>query len=414
MTRIEALDEQDLDAFVDIVANAYPGMKVFSAEDRQGYKERLIKSQTTTTRTYGAWRDDQLVGGMRLFDFTMRLFETTIPVGGVGLVAVDLLHKKDKVAKDLISYFVRHYHERKTPIVSLYAFRHDFYKQMGFGYGTKLNLYRIRPGNLPRHATREHLAFLTPADASTLHACYQRLYQRTHGLFERPEQFFQRMLENTAQRVVGIKRGEHITGYLTFNFKPVGNDNFLLNDLHVGELMYEDRAALAELTGFLHTQADQINRVVISTQDENFHYLPLDPRDGSDMLFNVNHETNIQGIGIMYRITNVRAVLRVLEDRDFAGLDCRLRLVIRDTFFPQNAGSTVLHVTEGRLSIHDDAPYEVEVEMDISEFSSMLMGVVGFRKLYTFSLAEITDERYVDTVDRMFRSRDKPICVTHF
>ena len=416
MTRIEELTERDLDAFVDIVANAYPGMKIFSIEERQNFKERVKQhaDEDPTVHLYGVWRDGGLVGGMRLFDFTMRLFETTIPVGGVGLVAVDLLHKKEKVAKDLIAYFVRHYHDRGTPMVSLYAFRHDFYKQMGFGYGTKTNQYRLKPGNLPRRGTREHLRFLTPADTGAVHACYRRVYARTHGFFARSELFYQRMLEGGEHRVVGVKHGEQISGYFIFTFKPSGPDNVLLNDIHVHELIYEDRATLAELTAFLQTQADQIDRVIVTTQDEYFHHLPLDPRNGSDNWFYLNHETNAQGLGIMYRISDVRAVLRALHEHDFAGLDCRLRLVIQDTFFPQNNGATVLHVTEGHMSVHDDAPSDFEVRLDISEFSSLLMGSVGFRKLYTFGLAEISDARYIDTVDRLFRVWEKPICVTRF
>lgn len=42
------------------------------------------------------------------------------------------------------------------------------------------------------------------------------------------------------------------------------------------------------------------------------------------------------------------------------------------------------------------------------------MGVVGFHKLYTFGLAEISDERYVDTVERLFRAWEKPVCVSRF
>ncbi len=66
------------------------------------------------------------------------------------------------------------------------------------------------------------------------------------------------------------------------------------------------------------------------------------------------------------------------------------------------------------MSVHDDAPSDVEVRLDISEFSSLLMGSVGFRKLHTFGLAEISDDRYIDTVDRLFRVWEKPTCVTRF
>ncbi|UZM99543.1 GNAT family N-acetyltransferase [Lysinibacillus sp. MHQ-1] len=45
---------------------------------------------------FGLWEEGNLIGGMRLHDFQMNLFSKMIPIGGVGLVAVDLLHKKEK------------------------------------------------------------------------------------------------------------------------------------------------------------------------------------------------------------------------------------------------------------------------------------------------------------------------------
>ena len=46
---------------------------------------------------FGLFEDGQMRGIMRWYDFTMNFFGAQTLVGGIGGVAVDLLHKKEKV-----------------------------------------------------------------------------------------------------------------------------------------------------------------------------------------------------------------------------------------------------------------------------------------------------------------------------
>ena len=91
-------------------------------------------------------------------------------------------------------------------------------------------------------------------------------------------------------------------------------EDFIRNDIHVRELVYETPAALSELLTFLHTQADQIRTIILETQDEFFHHLLLDPRnDSASLIPSVFHESNIQGVGIMVRVVDVPGVFRRLS-----------------------------------------------------------------------------------------------------
>ena len=95
MSIIRPLHESEFDALVDIMATAYPSMKLVTPEDKQKTKERfLTTNQDSTINFYGLFRDDKLVGAMRLHDFTMQLFETRTLIGGVGMVGTHFLHKK--------------------------------------------------------------------------------------------------------------------------------------------------------------------------------------------------------------------------------------------------------------------------------------------------------------------------------
>lgn len=93
----------------------------------------------------GTWRDDKPVGTMRLHSFEMNVHGVVMPAVGVGNVAVDLRHKKEHVAKDLMEYHHKHYRVSGAPMALLWPFQPDFYRNMGYGYGRKMNKYAMKP-----------------------------------------------------------------------------------------------------------------------------------------------------------------------------------------------------------------------------------------------------------------------------
>jgi len=415
MSEIRPLVAEDFGAFVDIFANAYPGWSTPTPEEKERLKGRLLRmhEEDPQRTAHGLFRDGKLLGGMVFYDFTMNFLGVRVAAGGVGQVAVDLLHKKEHVAKEMMGYFIRHYRARGAPITLLYPFRPDFYKQMGYGYGTKMSQYRVRPAALPKGPSKAHVRALGEADVPALGACYDRFVARTHGLIERREHDFKVQMSNAQQRFVGYERDGQVQGYLVFTFEK--GENPITNDIHVREFFYESQEALSELLTFLHTQADQVRHVVFNTQDESFHFLPLDPRNDSPTLLpSVYHESNIQGVGLMYRVGDVPGLFRLLEGRNWGGQTCRILLTIEDSFVPENAGPVLLHVTDGHLHLPDEGPHDVAVQMDIAEFSALVMGTVNLRSLYRYGLADVSDPAYVGVVDAVLAVPDKPICVTSF
>lgn len=417
MSRIKRIGVRDYARFIDIVINAYPGMGVQDTdEEKKRIRERLLalESKDRKIRTYGLYRNNELLGGMRLFDFDMTLFETGIPVGGVGLVAVDLNHKKERVCKELIEFFHQHYLDKGVCLTVLYPFRPDFYRKMGYGYGPKLSQYYIRPGDLPQGKSREHIFFLTGKDFPAMEACYNRYAERTHGMIKRMKHELPGF-ERRRLRMIGYKSGNKILGYMAFSFKNLRKDNFILNDIIIEQIIYENPEALSEMMAFLHAQADQINAIVFNLLDDNFHFLPFDPRNNSQNLTApVYHESNIQGVGLMYRIIDMKRLFRTLANHNFNGQNIRMKISIRDSFLPGNAGNYTVHFADGRPTLKEKGMYDVEIEMDIAEFSSMLMGCVDFKSLYNYDLAGISNVKYLDTVHRLFIAEQKPVCWTQF
>ncbi len=415
-TTIRPLTDEEIAPFARIAANAYPAMRLASEEDVRGFAERLRDRRDPPADTlYGAFRDGALVGGMRLIEFHMNVRGVTLPTGGVGLVAVDLLHKKEKVARDMIAAFLDWSGERNAPFAALYPFRPDFYKRMGFGYGAKSNQYHLRPDAFPAASDRSALRYLSIADKEAIGACYSRVQRRTHGMMEKLAKELGRYLEGGDARVVGYERDEALTGYMAFGFDTDPKGNFIVNNLHVRELIYETREALAALLAFLNSQADQIARVVIETQDEAFHHLFAEPRDDSGALFpSVYHQTNTQGVGIMYRVVDTRAAWEALAGIDFGGETLRLRLHARDSFRPAKDSPITVAFTDGRPSLIEESQHDVALDLDIAEFSSLLMGAIDLESLYLYGLAEVSDPTWIPRLTRLFATPRKPITTTPF
>lgn len=417
MRNIRLLKPHEYEEFTTISAYAYPGIDLFGEADRQRFQERIERAVAASVMAmYGIFEGEQMRGVMRLYDFTMRVLSVDTLVGGVGGVAVDLLHKKEHLAYDMIQFFLQHYKAKGACMTALYPFRPDFYKRMGFGYGAKMRLYAVEPAALPQTGGPARVEVMTKAEIEAVSDCYNRYVAKTNGLMARPELIWKSLFDNTGLHAVGVRDGARVVGYLIYKFaKGRQKDNFLSNDMVVIELVYESPAALAELLNFLHLQRDQIENVRIYTQEEDFHYLLRDPRDSNGRLYpdKIYHESNLEGVGIMYRVIDVPRLFTVLSDHDFNGQTCRLKITISDSFFPENAGSTTVVFENGRARLAPSASHDAEIQLDVSDFSSLVTGAVGFQRLHTYGRAQLSDPAYLSVIDRIFAA-PAPLCMTGF
>jgi len=103
----------------------------------------------------------------------------------------------------------------------------------------------------------------------------------------------------------------------------------------------------------------------------------------------------------------------VLEDHNFGGVSCRVQIDLGDSFFRENEGSYIVEVRDGEASVVGDVLPEVILSLDVAEFSSLVIGAAGLRKLAAYGLATLSDDAYLDCLDRMF-SGPAPLCLTSF
>ncbi|RAP26082.1 hypothetical protein C2W64_02098 [Brevibacillus laterosporus] len=412
MNVIKKMKQTELHEFAQIFVNAYPG-RGYTEDHINGTKKWFsdVVDQEPEQQLFGAYRDGQLVGGMILYTMKMNLISHSIQTGGIGAVAVDLLHKKEKVSLDLFRYAFKSFLEEGIHFISLYPFDIGFYRKLGFGYGGQMKQYQVKPTHFPKGSSKEHIYFLQrEKDHDEVLRCYTQFYGRTNGMIERHD--VEDLFDANERRIIGYKKSGKVLGYLVFSYER--KYDYVCN-LVIQEIVYENAEVLLELCTYLHSQSDQFESIKVDTQDEYFHYLLSNPTRGtSDAFGSLYLETTTTGEGIMYRVTDITGIFQDLRDHNFGDQTCKCKLSVQDDLIESNNASVIIHFTNGFAQIVENEDYEVEIGMNVGEFSSLLMGAIDFKSLVRYGLATLSDCHYENTIQRIFRTDQKPMCFTSF
>ncbi len=415
MREIKRLSSKDMEAYHRITVNAYPQGKDLSPEGVKIYLEDVKRMlvEDPEIHFHGLFENGELLGVLRIFDFHTNLFGKMEIVTGLGFLAVDMGHKKQKVARDLIKFFEEDSLKRGYPVGTLLPFRPDFYKTMGYGYGTKYNQYVLRCKQFPKSAGKSQAKIIDKSEIPKLVEFQRKLTEQTHGMAYKTAGEIQDLLEDEKLRMAATYEAGEMTGYMLFDFAPGPSGNYFDNDLWVREIAYEAPGALRELLGFLHEQADQISRVFIHTTDPDFHYLLDNPArvDGGYVDFG-NLEANHQFIGPMYKIFDFKEALEKFSHRSFNGVNLKLKLEIEDEF-KDCIDEVVLSFTDGVLDLESTA-YDVVAKLKLADLSSLYMGAVSAYSLYRLGRMEVDNVEYLDKIHQAFMVPYMPSFNTDF
>jgi predicted acetyltransferase len=414
MGNIKQIPLDDFDAYLDIIVDAYPGMKIDSEEKKKKARANMLRRQEDPrVSDWGCYDNSKMIGGIRLFDFTMNFRQTKVLTGGGGMLGVSLLHKKEHVAHDLMKHFIQYFRDKKAPFAILWPFRPDFYKKMGFGYGSRMYQYRIKPEYLPPCDERKKVRFLNRDDVPALKSCYNSVVEQTHGMIEETDLGWQ-IIYDLGQpiRYAGYFSEGALDGYIVFDSEP-GVGGFLRNNIKLIRCIHRTPAALAGLLGFLHSQADQFDFITYNTHEDNLFYLLKDIRKSDNLLAPVFHESHSCGIGLMYKVIDIPALFGN-EAISFGDQSCRIKFAIADAFTPENDGQLMVEFHDGKAQMIEGGAVDATVYMDVSDFSSLVMGSITFEELLRYGLAQISNEEFAATVNALFATGSRPVCYTMF
>ncbi|MBN1981827.1 MAG: GNAT family N-acetyltransferase [Chitinivibrionales bacterium] len=397
--KINPIKENELELFADILINAFPGR--YSPIDKECVTERMAATyRMDGCELIGLYHNGTLAGGMILHDYTMNFHGTLVQVGGLGSLAVDLLYKKEHVGKQLILHFLDHYSKKKSPIALLYPFNVKFYKDFGFGLGTKINRYTIPPKMFP-YTSKEYLQFIPVDSIEKVFDAYDTYVKKCHGMIVKSPREKYLAGKNKNLRCVAVIEPEGVKGYCTFEFNRVTEIGFTTNDMVIREFIYHDSKTLLKLLSFFHSQHDQLRYIILNCfeplemllDDVYYHHGMLIPH--------VYHQSNIQGVGIMYKVLDIEQVLTVAELQN--KVDFSIEFTITD----------MIDWKESQVVLQGKTSEQISISISIGEFSSLIMGAVDFATLIRLGAAYCSDLSKVETITRLFTCT-APQCTTIF
>lgn len=441
---IKPLNPSHMDAYIEIAFNAYPSFKDFSPEGKASYKAEALEimAKDPIVTFFGMFEEETLIAVMRIFDFQMNCFGKVIPVTGLGFLGVHLLYKKQGIAKAMVDFYEDYTRSKQRAIGLLLPFRPDFYKRMGYGLGTKLNQYRLRPDQLPYKDSNlrstYRLKYLEAGDLEALLSCHNRAVGTTHGMIQKFGDEIRPLFGDAFNHIVGVYKNTSasvsgssdafipadapLVGYMVYQFKNGKAGNYTITDLIVKEWVFENADCHQVLLNFLYTQKDQIRLVVINTEDQDFYHLIDNPLNDTHNYIPYGYlETNTQAIGAMYKLVDLKGAFLACQHRNYNGESLRLHLSIKDNYKGLPLETLVITFEGGQVTrcTPSDAEWDVAIEMTIADFSVLFLGIAGFKALYHLGLIAINPHQMplataLDQLDRLFYTWQKPVCYTDF
>jgi len=423
---IRELKPGEMCLFAEIVRTAYPGIKLSTQKERDGFVKRILKilKESKNVQCFGIFNDKELIGGALYYKFRMNNRGDIIDMAGIGLVAISLLHKKEHAAKDLLMHFLNYFKGRKFQIASLYAFNPEFYRKMGFCFGTRFYRYQVKPSSFADYSKKSHLRYATVEDTGKIHECYEEFHRNNHGTCSKQKKSFEASFKSGEIKYIVFEENAKIKAYMIFAQKETNKENFLRQVLEIQRLIVNDSRAYKEFSTFLHSQKDQVDRIIIDSHDFDFIHLLNDPRDGSENILPVvAHQFATDNTAMMYRILDARGFIEKIAEKSKTNKDFAFTLKIKDTFVSDEQISMNIISYKNSVKVSDGKNLPLIIEIDILNFASWLMGVIGLRKLYSYGLIDVkasggfskTDiDLSLSDIQTVLGYHEQPVCLTPF
>lgn len=418
MRQILKLDIKDIDRYTEIAYDAYPSFKDLDSEALKSYKADVKKYmlEDDSVTFYGMFDNDKMVAVMRLFDFETNLFGKILKTSGIGFLGVALDYKKKKAARDMLKFYEKTYRDIGVPIGSLLPFRPDFYRRMGYGFGSKISKYVIPASRFPACYDEVDIRKVNKSEYYLLDELHDSVVESTHGMNRKLFYEKKSMQKELYNKVFALYEDGKPKGYINLEFRNGKDDNYTINNMYIHELIYDSPSTFKRLLGFIKKQEEQVTYVIIPTCNDDLYHVFNDPRNNTLNYIPFGYlESNTQGVGMMYKIFDIAEVFRTCNHRDYNGVDALVKIEIEDGFVENSVKEIVVRFINGRAIIVDDIDsVDLCIKTDIASFSSMFMGVVLPGSLYRMGMLEISDSDMIPLLDRAFNYHQKPQTNTDF
>ncbi len=399
---IKRIVNDDFDAMCVIVQSAYSGSFQGTKEERENLKTIFLKiTEEDDITPIGAYKDNELVACMLYYEFNTNFHDKMMLSAGIGSLAVDLLHKKEKIAQSLIQYAFELSKKKNIELFSLYPFSVRFYRDFGFGYGTPMYTYNIAPSDFKEYSNKHILEYAKEKDYDDIINLYNEKAKSTNGMSLKTTSGIKRIKDLGKARILVAKLDNKLIGYMIFHQEGLKSANKQTQKLVVDEMIYIKRDALLAFSTFFNGQKDQIDFIDLFTYDDYFHYIlrdisfVLEPKS----LEIISLKSAERSQGMMYLALNPEQLLLRIGRR----LDKTIKFNI---IYPKTRVIKAFYINKG---IND----EICITLKLNEFSSWITGAISLNELYEHGRLETESIDLLRDLDYQLNLK-KPKSYTRF
>lgn len=336
----------DVETLADLGYRAY---RVASLEKRRDFYTDHPRFTIRDVRV--GELDGQIVASLVFYPLTALVRGQSLPVIGVGSVAVSPEHRRRGVGETLMKLALREMRQNGDALSLLYAFRGSYYRRLGYGVMEYVHQLAVAPANLPASDEARFVRRLMLPDRPAVQALYDRVAAQGHfALARKPEWWSQRLWSYANDWVVyeGRRRGQ-IEGYLCYDVDH-SNGPFKLQ-ISLLEFVAATPEAYRGLVGHLASLADQVAEIHSALPADHTWLQTIrtaqNLRPGLEI--SVFTDTASVAAGALLRLTDVKLGLEKLPVSSNARGE--IVLEVDDPVLPANARAYRVSARDGRLTV---------------------------------------------------------------
>ncbi|MCF7811201.1 GNAT family N-acetyltransferase [bacterium] len=404
--------DSDLTEMARIHASSYPGAPLTFEERIRHIREN---PRLPLEDNWVCERDGRLIGIFALYNFRMYRGESIIPAGGIGRVAVAPEARLEKIAYYMMKHAVEVMDQNGIPVSILHPFRHSFYRKLGWGLTSNIRFWQIPPQYFPLYPERSNMnPALTNDNFEEIMACYHHFAEHHPGLLVRDDPvWYETILKNSIAYTYRSEEFGGVEGYIIYKYDKLAKPElYMVSDLEIREIVFNNKSAFKGILGFLSSQRDQIRSI-----NYHDHYnLPLEyiikeplTAGGISNMW-LGAETARIGAAIMVRIVQLRRILSTVSYSNCSG---EVTLNIKDELNPANSEKLFIEINSGKLDFKKRNSTDLSLSTDIATFSSIYWGALSLKDALYHGLVEI-EGKSDDSFIFDFLNFPKSICMDYF
>ncbi|MBU0595947.1 GNAT family N-acetyltransferase, partial [Candidatus Bipolaricaulota bacterium] len=305
--------------------------------------EWLEQSVQDGRKLYGVYEDERLLSVYMLYDFRMRLRNSVVPMGGIGLLCSRLDARGKGAVRFMIERGLETMREAGHVVSVLDPFDQSFYRKYGWELFERLQRIETSPGSIevPEDGLDHEVIDLPRADGAVIsfyndYACaHNTLVQRDDVGWARRTSILPWNSNTAARGVVRVSREGCVVGLIGYDLSRKADewDPTLVANLFI----YEDEAAKREMLRYLGRLSHQVKtlRIELPVDEDLWPYFPNGMGKRSEHDF------------FMIRTVSMNALDGLAVDAE----DVSFAVEIGDEQAPWNAGRWQVTIDKGVLRV---------------------------------------------------------------